>query len=400
MVRPCPGLRRRPLTEEVAVTGKNPLDKPRIVKAGMVYAGKSPDRASCCFPRICVCGKRWLCVFRAAPAKEQSRGQQTLLTWSDDEGATWTEPAAPFPPMAHEGAPGVFREAGLSEVRPGELLATLWWVDYSDPDLPLFNWETEGLLGSRIFVSESPDAGRTWKTPRPVRTGPFTGPTPPAGHVIVAGGCLALGFEEYKPYRQEGDWRHCSAMMLSADGGWTWDRHVVVGHDPAGRMFYWDQRACAVGGEDVFVVFDTFEKGAGTRPTIHARRSFGGLAGWSELWDTGVAGQPGYPLELPDGRITLVVNDRGEDPGIKLRWSEDGGRTFPGHTGFTVYAPARPGKQSMERANLQDVMAELNTLAVFGYPCQRLLPNGDILISYYAGATPDTTRVFWARVAV
>ncbi|NJD03279.1 MAG: exo-alpha-sialidase [Ruminiclostridium sp.] len=373
--------------------------KPKLTGNGLVYGGRLPDRKSCCLPRLCVSGSRWLCVFRSAFSKEQSRGQETLLTWSDNEGMSWTEPEAPFKPLVSDGKPGVFREAGITAGKTGELIAALWWVDYSDPCLPLFNWKTEGMLESKLFISKSYDSGETWATPQHVSTSPFMKSTPLAGHVIISGNKLAYPFEQYKTYDEEGDWLHYSAMMLSNDMGITWDSHCITAHDPEGRMFYWDQRPCSLASGEIFVVFDTFEKGANTRPNIHAGISSNKLQDWSGLWDTGVSGQPGYPLELPDGRISLIYNDRGQNSGIKLRFSCDGGKTFPESTCFLVYSPQITPNKFIQRVNLEDVMAELNQTAVFGYPCQRLLPNGDILVTYYAGDTADTTKIWWARIS-
>ncbi len=372
----------------------------KLTGTGLVYSGRFTDRKSSCFPRVCAAGDRWLCVFRSGFHREQSRGQETWLTWSDDAGRTWSEPKAPFLPFTLNGKMGIFREAGITAAKNGELIASLFWVDYSDPDLPLFNWETEGLLECRLFLSKSHDLGETWKTPRQVSTGPFIKSTAIDGHVIEAGNQLAYPFEQYKYYNEQGDWRHYSAMMLSTDRGDTWDRSVITAHDPQGRMFYWDQRPCSLSNGEIFVAFDTFEKGSNSRPNIHAKSSSNGLSDWSELWDTGVPGQPGYPLELPDGRISLVYNDRGEEnPGIKIRYSTDGGKTFPDNTCFTVYSPRHAPNRLSQRLNLEDVMNEFGQTAVFGYPCQRLLPDGDILITFYAGDTADTTDIHWARVS-
>jgi hypothetical protein len=372
----------------------------KLTGSGIVYDNLSENRRSLCFPRLCVLNDRWLCVFRSAYKKEQSRGQETLLTWSDDEGKSFSEPISPFKPLEFEKKPGVFREAGISVINNNELLASLWWVDQSDPDLPLFNWDTEGLLGSKLFISRSYDKGQTWTKPEHVPTGPFTKATPIDSHIIVTKDKLAYPFEQYKNYYEEGEWRHYSAMMLSEDGGLTWNSHVITAHDPEGRMFYWDQRPCVVSENEIFVVFDTFEKGSNARANMHARVSSGNLSQWSDLWDIGVAGQPGYPLQLPDGRISLVYNDRGDDPGIKLRVSSDMGKSFPESTCILVHSPRNLHKQLAKRADLKDVMLELNTAAVFGYPSQRLLPDGDILITYYAGDDADCTNIRWARIKI
>jgi hypothetical protein len=373
---------------------------PKLVANGLIYGGRSPERQSSCFPRLCVSGNRWICAFRAGFTKEQSRGQEVLITWSDDEGQHWTAPIAPFKPHLDGGKLGVFREAGISVGLDGELIVSLWWIDYSNPELPLFNWKTEGLLESKLFLSKSYDLGESWSTPVRVPTSPFHKSTAIDSHIILAGGKIAYPFEQYKNYDEEGDWTHYSALMISEDKGQTWQRSIVTAHDPEARLFYWDQRPCELANGEIYVTFDTFEKGTNRHLNIHARRSSNQLENWSELFDTVVPGQPGYPLELADGTISLVYNDRGENPGIKLRFSRDGGKTYPEETTFLVYSPQSPTHNLSKKLNLQDVMEEVNLKFVFGYPCQRLLPNGDILITYYAGYTADTTQIWWSRISL
>src|SRR4030042_1085839 len=62
-----------------------------------------------------------------------------------------------------------------------KVLAALCWVDHSDPALPFFNEETEGLLDTRIFLSLSKDGGETWSAPRLIDTSPYKVPTPLTG---------------------------------------------------------------------------------------------------------------------------------------------------------------------------------------------------------------------------
>lgn len=56
------------------------------------------------------------------------------------------------------------------------MLAVLLWVDHSDPSLPFFNEETEGVLDMRILISFSEDNGESWSEPALVDTLPFYEP--------------------------------------------------------------------------------------------------------------------------------------------------------------------------------------------------------------------------------
>ena len=72
----------------------------QVIDEGVVFAGRAmTDAASACFPSVCVLpGGRWLVGMRLAPAKS-SRSQRTFVTWSDDQGKSWSEPVEPAAPM-------------------------------------------------------------------------------------------------------------------------------------------------------------------------------------------------------------------------------------------------------------------------------------------------------------
>jgi len=130
----------------MAKGGKSEGPDLRIVDCGVVFAG-APGGAeqSATFPAPCVSpGGRWFCMFRAAPVKVSNAGQRVLLTWSDDEGRTWSSPCEPFPPMTLARKPGRMRTGGLVALDKRRLLITLAWVEATIPDAPYFNEATEG----------------------------------------------------------------------------------------------------------------------------------------------------------------------------------------------------------------------------------------------------------------
>ncbi len=371
----------------------------RCIGTGVVVAGQ-PDtnRSSCAFPGICVLpGGRWICDFRAAPTKKGTVGQRALLLWSDDEGGTWCESVAPFTPPPIDGRPGLFRKATATSLGADRVMATLCWVDHSDPMLPFFNEETEGLLDTRIFHAASEDRGETWSAPVLMDTSPYHVPTPITGPAIVLpDGALACQFELNKHYRDTNVWRHSSVMMFSADGGTSWPEHVVVSNDPDNRIFYWDQRPGLLADGRILDVFWTYDNVAGEYLNIHGRESFDCGRTWSDLWQTDVPGQPAPPVSLPDGRVAMVYVDRTDVPTIKVRASGDGGRTWPEAT-EVVIDRAVVERQTRDKRVMQDAWAEMGEFSL-GLPDTALLPDGDLLVVYYAGPRTDLTDVRWARV--
>ncbi len=370
-----------------------------IVDQGIVFRGeRGSDHASCAFPGITALPDgRWICGFRAAPTKAGTSGQHALLAISDNEGKTWPTVVGPFVPPSVDSRPGLFRVAYPTALGRDKVVAALCWVDHSDPALPFFNEKTEGLLDTRIFLSFSNDGGVTWSVPRLIDTFPFKVPTPLTGPILVLpNGGWALQFELNKPYHDPEPWRHASVLMFSNDRGRSWPDHVVVSHDPTNRIFYWDQRPAVLDDGTLLDVFWTYDRAAANYLNIHARQSTTGGRTWSEFWDTGVAGQPAQPVCLPGGRMAMVYVDRTEAPAIKLRLSADGGKTWPAETEMNLFQPEL-ASQSGKKSSLQEAWSEMEKFSL-GLPATARLPNGDILVVFYAGPEPDLTDIRWLRL--
>jgi hypothetical protein len=371
----------------------------RVKARGTVFQGEvGSERSSACFHDICVApGGRWLCAFRVSPRKANAYPQRILLTHSDDEGATWTEPVEPFQRRTVDGKRGDWRAAHLTALGGRRLVAVLYWVDASDESLPFFNEQTEGLLDSRIFLSFSDDGGETWSGPLLVDTAPYNVPTPITGPLLVlANGDWALQFETNKRYYDTSVWRHEAVLLFSSDGGRTWPEHTTVASDPEARIFYWDQRPNVLADGSILAPFWTFDRRTAAYLNMHARRSEDNGRTWSKIWDTGVPGQPAPPVSLPDGRILMPYVDREGPTTIRCRTSADGGRTWPRETEL-VLGDAGSGRQQGRKATMQDAWAEMSAFSI-GLPRTARLAGGDVVVVYYAGPRTDWTGLHWVRL--
>jgi hypothetical protein len=92
----------------------------------------------------------------------------------------------------------------------------------------------------------------------------------------------------------------------------------------------------------------------------------------------------------------MVYVDRTGAPQIKLRLSDDGGRTWPDASESTLYG-LDAASQSRRKDSMQDAWAEMGRFSV-GLPATAPLPDGGLLVVYYAGPDTDLTSIEWARV--
>ena len=370
----------------------------RITDRGAVYRNESdPARSSCFSPSICVLPQgRWLSAFSVAPTKMKP-ARECLISHSDNRGGSWSPPIAPFSAPPVEGKPGGFRSAYLTPLGGQRVLASLIWVDQTDPALPFFNETTEGLLDTRIFLAFSDDSGVTWSKPRLIESSPFNMPVPLTGATLVLpSGEWACQFELNKPYEDTSPWRHSSVLMFSDDAGNSWHDHVRVTDDPELRLFYWDQRPVVLSDRRILNLFWTFDRKSAVYLNAHARESRDNGRTWSQIWDCGFPGQPAPPVSLPDGRIAVVYMDRTAAPVLKLRVSNDGGRTWPKETEVVLHEP-QLNSQNSRKKTMQDAWAEMSKFSI-GLPCTALTREGDLLVVYYAGTHTDRTGVEWITI--
>ncbi len=372
----------------------------KIVDRGTVFSGEfGTDRQSCTFPGVCVLSDgSWVCTFRAAPMKAALADQKVLVTWTENDGGKWSSPATPFVPPSRNGKVGSFRTGYLTETSGGFLLSILCWVDQSSPNLPFFNEKTEGLLDTRICISQSTDKGSTWSEPEFIDTHPFECPTPITGPLLEVGkNLVACQFELNKGYEDSKPWLHKSILLFSSDRGKSWSHHSVVSEDPKGKLFYWDQRPGVLMDGRILELFWTFDRENEIYRNIHARQSTDNGSAWSDIWDTGIPGQPAAPVSLRDGSVAMVYVDRTGPPTIKVRVSQDGGHTW--EMGLEVILwETQVAAGGLNRTTMNEAWTEMSDFAV-GLPSTAPLANGDVLVVFYAGDETDFTSIHWVRLA-
>jgi sialidase-1 len=371
-----------------------------IIEHGTVCAGRDGGMSSLCFPDVlALADGSLLAGFRAGSAKDTADGR-VYLTRSRDGGRTWTAPVAPFDPE-WQGRPGEQRVGYLTELAPGHLLVSLTWVDRSDPALPFFNPETEGLLPTIALLAESGDDGRTWSPLRPLDTSPYHTPTPLTGPVLrLPDGTLVAQFELNKEYGDAGPWSHAAVLKLSADGGRTWPRHVDAARHPKNAVYYWDQRPALMPDGRLISAFWTYDAVAQRDLNVHVAFGTDGATRWSAPRDTGLAGQCPFPVPLGGDRVVLIWVDRYRDACLRAALSADGGETWDAAEPVTVYSRRDdPGAPAARTGSTGEYLQEME-LWDFGLPRGVLGPDGSIFVIYYAAEGSGRTRIAWKRLEV
>ncbi len=339
-----------------------------------------------------------LLTCRAGSTKD-SDDEIVQIRRSTDAGRSWGEPVAPFSDVLN-GVRGSLKLAYLTELPGGRLLAAAMWVNRAvRPGKPLFNTETEGCLPMAIVIVASPDGGQTWdsgrQVPMPTSVGP---PSLTAPLLRLSDGRLAMSIESNKRYDDPTPWRQFGSYFHSADNGCRWTGPTVVSQDPTGRIFHWDQRA-GVAPDGRLVSFTwTYDSIAKQYVNIYRRISADGGMSWTAPEDLGIADQAGRPAILPDGRVVLPWVDRFGSHSIRVRAAGSIDAPLEAGTELELYRFETAAKQESSTTSTGDLLADMG-LWTFGLPFAERMPDGDVLVAYYAG-TATRMDIRLARLQV
>ena len=340
-----------------------------------------------------------LCGFQNGPGKHAATSTVRLCR-SVDSGKTCELLPSTFERRIH-GTAGSLGAAELIEAAPGRLLLFATWFDRSDPDRPLFDPVTEGILKSKQLLSISADDGLTWSAWRELAMGELKGCALTGPILQWNDGTLAFPFESFKEYDDPRPGRHAAWLTVSRDLGRTFSPPLLVAQHPQHQVYYWDQRLCTGRGPGEFTaLFWTHDLAAQRDLNVHLRH---GVVGTDEIVATPmrattISGQIAAPLRLGDGRLLAFVVDRGR-PGTMTLWcSPDNGENWPTLDRLVVYthderAAITQGRDHVDFKQYWEDMGKWT----FGHPAIRLLADGRLLLAWYAG-TPDCLSLHWARV--
>ncbi len=340
-----------------------------------------------------------ICSFQLGPTKHASTSTVRLCR-STDSGRSWQELPARFDRTVG-GVPGSLACGEIIEATPGTLVMLATWFDRSDPDRPVFDPETQGILRSKFLRAFSRDGGQSWSQWNVIPTPQLFGCAGTGPLLRWPDGTIAFPFESYKEYDDPNPARHGAWLLVSTDGGVRFDRCVLVAQHPEDKIYYWDQRLCVDREPGEFVaLFWTHDLAQKRDLSVHFRRATitGSEPQTQSMRDTQIPGQIAAPLLLDDGRILAFVVDR-DQPGTMTIWeSANGGETWPRENATVLYTHDEQARLTQGRTDVDfNLYWEDMARWSFGHPALCKLADGTILAAHYAG-TPDCMSVRFYRL--
>jgi hypothetical protein len=289
----------------------------------------------------------------------------------------------------------------MVEMERGRILLFTTWFDRSEPERPLFDPETEGLLRSRQLFCCSTDEGESWSPWEEMPTPGLTGCAVSGPVARWADGTIAVSFESFKEFDDPSPLEPAAWLCISRDQGTSFSKPWLMAQHPEHQVYYWDQRIWPTHvNNGVLAMYWTHDRSEKRDLKVHLiHKSLTDDPRSNSLpFATSLKGQIAAPQITEDGLLFALVVDRGCPGTITLCQSADLGRTWPTDARLVLHTHDEKACLSQSRENIDfaqywEDMAKWS----FGHPAICPLPNG-WLTAWYAG-TSERMSVHWARVS-
>lgn len=318
-----------------------------------------------------------LCSYSNAGGAYATGG--TGLSRSTDGGRTWRREPDILPVGIDPPASNFLK---LSRSRDG---ATLYAYGSRSADV------NGGVFGTRkasAILCISTDAGRTWSAPVDVPMPSDALEITDAALVTASGRLLAPAATI-----DEGRLGERVVLALSDDGGRTWPRHTDCFRDPDGVMGYLEQKLVDLGdGRLLATAWTVTMDGLADQPNSHAISTDDGLT-WTVPRSIGTRGQTLSVTPLDGDRVLVLYNRRYGRQGVVGAIA----RITDTHWPILWEGLIHDAAASRERAAGADAIEEMRTFA-FGFPTAVRLPDGELLVTWWAARDEGRTGIRWTRV--
>lgn len=327
------------------------------------------------FPNICeLSDGRLLAAHQMGVAFESVDGT-TYLSESVDGGKTWSKPWKAFD-KSKQSRPT--SECGKITELPDGRLVMMGYEFYRDnPELPLANAETGGLLEDFVFWAESTDGGKTWSERYHIPNA-WEGSTEASAPIsVLQDGSFATPIAGFHRWDGSEVSKNCGRLLRSYDQGKTWNDDTVCIEFPQNTVICYEQRMCQL-DDGTLVVVAWNEDVSGERFNNHITISTDNGKTFSKPIDTGIRGQSTGIVALDGNKILTMhaLRRDTDEPGVYACIGEiiDGKYTLLSKE--LVWKPNVP----MTRINN---FAEIFAFIKFGQPGVIRLKDGSIMLSLW-----------------
>lgn len=350
----------------------------RISEFSFIYDNPLPQLRSrqSAFPFLCECSDGTLLATHSIGEAFESTDLESCLSRSSDGGKTWDKPQRMFCSF-HNGRP-VSDCCKVTALPDGRLVA-LGYAYYRDnPDLPLGNPQTGGLLDDFIFYAISDDGGKNWSQRReiPCAWGPHAEASAPL--TLLSDGAWVTPITGFPQWDGTMTGKLCGRLLRSDDQGKSWQDDALCMSFGETPVTCYEQRLCQLSSGTLVCIGWNEDAATGTRLPNHYTFSVDNGHTWSMPFSTGVLGQASSVCAIGEERLLALhaVRRDTDRPGIYGSIVDFSRKTWDVRDQALLWEPDMPLRKDPN-------MAEIFAYLKFGQPGAILLRDGSLMMSFW-----------------
>lgn len=289
----------------------------KVLDTSVIYDNPLPQLRSrhSFFPNLCRCADGTLAAAVVIGQAFESVDSTSCICFSHDEGKTWSQPRPMFDKSGFD-VP-ITDYCKLTALPDGRLLALGYAFPRPDPEKPLGNPVTGGLLDDFIFYSLSEDNGHSWSAITPVNCAWGLHAEASAPATVLSNGSWVTPITGFADWEGNLTGAMCGRLLRSDDGGKTWSDNAVC-MDFGRPVTCFEQRLCVLEDGTLVCIGWNEDTASGERLPNHYTLSHDGGQTWTVPRSTGIGGQASSLCALGEQRLLAIhaVRRDTDKPGI------------------------------------------------------------------------------------
>ncbi len=349
----------------------------RSLDMNIIYENPIPQLRSrqAAFPNICqLADGTLLAAMKIGEAFESADGASYLCR-STDGGKTWSAPKRMFDPN-QLGRP-FSGSCKITALPDGRIIAIGYVFFRDDPDMPVGNPVTGGLLDDFVFCSCSEDYGETWSPMEEIKCawGPHVEASAPL--CVLQDGSLITPITGFPSWDGSVRGPSVGRALRSFDLGKTWNDEAVC-MDFGRNVTCYEQRMCQLESGAIICIGWNQDVETGKRLNNHYTVSCDNGKTWSAPISTGIQGQASAVCAIGGEKLLAVhaIRRDTDRPGIYGYVVDFSEKTWNIVDEALLWEPVVPMIKDGK-------MAEIFSFLKFGQPMAVKLADGRLLLSFW-----------------
>lgn len=350
----------------------------KVVKSSIIYDNPLPQLKSkqALFPSLTELKDGKIAAVFALGEAMESVDQRSVISVSCDGGETWSDARDIYSKSEYKYP--VSECSKITALPDGSLITIGYGFERINPDLPVGNPKTGGLLDDFIFISRSTDGGKTFSKLEKVdsKMSPHVEASAPI--TVLKNGDLITPMTAFPDWEGNMHSEMCGRALYSSDGGKTWNDDAICMKFDSSKVTCYEQRMCQLESGAIINIAWCEDTESGKRLPNHYTASFDGGKTWTSPTSTGILGQASSVCAIGGERLIAIhaVRRDTERPGIYGYIVDFSDKTWNIVDELLLWEPNTP---VMRDSKMADIFAFLK----FGQPSAILLSDGDLLMTHW-----------------